>query len=228
MTGRLVQSTVELAWWRTAAYYAVPWRGRWQTELGGTVLSHAVHVLDMLMQVAGPVRRVGSMLATRLHDIEVEDNAVLVCSMRDGSLATIGVTVASVEEMTRHRFCFENLVAESNRRPYSNSGDPWTFIARDPEHQQRIDQHLTGLCLLPEDFAGQFLRWHQAKKRRSALPVSLQDARQVLELVTAVYHSMASGEFVDLPLSRNHPAYRGWHSSELARAVKIFGSPQLT
>ncbi len=29
-------------------YYAVPWRGKWATELGGVLVTHAIHQHDML------------------------------------------------------------------------------------------------------------------------------------------------------------------------------------
>ena len=47
--------------------------------------------------------------------------------------ASLGVTLGSAEEVTRHRFSFSGLVAESNTRPYTNSGDPWTFVGDTPE-----------------------------------------------------------------------------------------------
>ncbi len=35
IAGKPCLGTVETSWWRTAEYYAVPWRGKWATELGG-------------------------------------------------------------------------------------------------------------------------------------------------------------------------------------------------
>ena len=31
----------------TPEYYAVPWRGKWKTELGGVLMTHAIHPHDM-------------------------------------------------------------------------------------------------------------------------------------------------------------------------------------
>ena len=41
LTGRAYLSTIETSWRRPAEYYAVPWRGKWATELGGCCLSQA-------------------------------------------------------------------------------------------------------------------------------------------------------------------------------------------
>ena len=43
IAGKLYLSTIETAWKRGAAYYAVPWRGKWATELGGCFTAHAIH-----------------------------------------------------------------------------------------------------------------------------------------------------------------------------------------
>ena len=42
-------------WPRGADYYAVPWRGKWATELGGALLTHAIHLHDMLCYLMGDV-----------------------------------------------------------------------------------------------------------------------------------------------------------------------------
>ena len=42
------------------------------------------------------------------------------------------------------------------------------------------------------------------------LPITLADARQSLELVTALYHSSATGTAVNLPIGTDHPKYNGW------------------
>ena len=44
LAGKPYLATVETAWKRTAAYYAVPWRGKWATELGGVLVTHAIHL----------------------------------------------------------------------------------------------------------------------------------------------------------------------------------------
>ena len=214
LAGRAYLVTVELAWRRRAEYYAVPWRGTWRTELGGTLLSHAIHTLDMLCYVAGPVTNVFARTATRVNPIEVEDCAAVSLELADGALATLAVTLGSVAQITRHRFCFEQLTAESNTQPYRNSSDPWTFTGDTPEASARIEAALAHFEPLPEGFEGQFYRFHAALRDGTPLPVGLVDARAALELVTAMYVSARSGQAVALPLGNEHPAYAGWAPSD--------------
>ncbi|MCW5849098.1 MAG: Gfo/Idh/MocA family oxidoreductase [Anaerolineae bacterium] len=210
VAGQAYVSTVETMWRRRAAYYAVPWRGRWATELGGTLLGHALHTHDMLTYILGPVARVYARASTRVNAIETEDCAAITLEMADGSLATCAVTLGSSEEISRHRFCFSELTAESNTRPYTNSHEPWTFTPDTPEAAARIETALAEFDPLPERFPGQFYRFYQALRHGAPLPVTLGDARQALELVTAMYYSSATAAPVTLPLGPDHPYYPGW------------------
>jgi UDP-N-acetyl-2-amino-2-deoxyglucuronate dehydrogenase len=75
---------------RDADYYAEPWRGRWNTEGGGVLMTQAIHHIDLLQWFMGPARRVTARWATLAHReiIEVEDTACAVVEFASG-LATV-------------------------------------------------------------------------------------------------------------------------------------------
>ncbi len=167
VTGRAYLGTIEVAWRRRADYYAVPWRGRWQTELGGTMTTHAIHFLDQLTYVLGPVRSLYAVTTTRVNPIETEDCASVSFEMADGSLASLSVTMGSSVEISRQRYCFANLVAESNLAPYANNTSergfqPWQFVADTPDLKPRMDAALASVAPGPEGFEGQFARFGKA------------------------------------------------------------------
>jgi predicted dehydrogenase len=203
-------ATVETHWRRLPAYYANPWRGRWATELGGCLTTHAIHNHDLLIHVLGPVASVYARTSTRVNPIETEDCAAAVLEMADGSFATLSVTLGAEEDMSRLRFCFEGLTVESGRSAYNPGEAPWRFIAADPARQSAIDEIVAGVPSGPERYAGQFLRLHHALTEGGQLPVSIADARPSLELLTAAYHSARHNEPVRLPLGPDHPGYSGW------------------
>ncbi len=210
LAGRAYLSTVETAWLRGSDYYAVDWRGKWETELGGVLTTHAIHAHDLLCSVIGPVRSVFARTATRVNPIETEDCAAISCEMADGSLASLSATLGSRPEISRLRFCFEYLTAESSLSAYQPSFDPWTFTAANAERQAEVDAALRGFAAGPELYAGQFARFHAALASNGELPVTLADARASLELLTASYHSARTGEPVRLPLAPDHPSFAGW------------------
>ena len=210
IAGRAYLTTVETLWRRRAAYYAVPWRGKWDTELGGPLVTLAIHAHDALYYVLGPAKSVLARTTTLVNPIETDDCISASLEMADGSLATLSVTTGSVAQISRHRFCFSGLTAESNTEPYRNSSDPWTFTGDSPEVERQIEQALTEFEPLPEHFVGQFARFHIALVNGTELPVTLADARNSLELITAIYHSAETGEIVNLPIDAGHPKYAGW------------------
>jgi predicted dehydrogenase len=212
VAGRAYLTTVETAWRRRADYYAT-WRGKWKTELGGALVTLAVHAHDALYYILGPARSVFARTATLVNPIETEDCISASLEMADGSLCSLSVTTGSTRQITRHRFCFSHLTAESNTQPYANTSDPWSFTGDSPEIDQQIQDTLAHFDPLPEGFAGQFYRFHQALRCQAGdteLPVTLADARAALELITAVYFSARTGQVVRLPIGQAHPYYTGW------------------
>ncbi len=210
VTGRAYLTTAETAWRRRPDYYAVPWRGQWATELGGVLVSHAIHMHDSLTYILGPAKSLAAYTTTLVNPIEVEDTAAVSLQMADGSLCTFSVTIGSSAEVSRQRFCFSNLTAESNLRPYTFTGDDWAFIGDTPQIDEQIKEALSRFEPLPEGMAGQFYRFAQAMEPGGELPVTLADARSALELATAIYASAHTRQMVELPISPEHPFYAGW------------------
>ena len=210
LTGQAYFSTIETAWLRGDAYYAVDWRGKWKTELGGVMTTHAIHSHDILCSVIGPVKSVFARTTTRVNPIETEDCAAVSVEMADGSLATLSATLGSRPEISRLRFSFENLTAESSLSPYQPCFDPWTFTAADAELQREVDAAIGEVEPRKELYAGQFERFDAALRSGDALPVTLADARASLELLTAIYDSARTGQSVALPIGADHAYYSGW------------------
>jgi predicted dehydrogenase len=211
LAGRPYMTTVETHWWRGPDYYAVPWRGKWTSELGGGLLGHAIHAHDMLNYIHGPCAEVFAFGETLVNPIEVEDTVALAVRMANGSLASLSMTLGSREEISRLRFCFADLTAEScHDRPYAPQCEPWRWLVRDEAARPRIEAALADFAPGPEGFAAQFAGFYTALEQGGAAPVSLADGRLAIELATAIYASAASGSDVALPIAPDHPLYRGW------------------
>nr|WP_272212036.1 Gfo/Idh/MocA family oxidoreductase [Marinicella sp. W31]MDC2877931.1 Gfo/Idh/MocA family oxidoreductase [Marinicella sp. W31] len=210
LTGRPFMTTIETHWWRPPAYFAVEWRGKWKTELGGGLLGHAIHAHDMLNYIHGPCAEVFAYGSTLVNDIEVEDTAALAVKMQNGSLASLSMTLGSREQISRLRFCFEKLTVESIRDPYKVSRDPWRFVAEDEAHQRLVDDALDAVVPVADGYARQFALFDQALQAGEAPPVTLQDARNSLALVTAAYHSTRTGRPTPMPITADHPLYNSW------------------
>jgi predicted dehydrogenase len=208
LTGEAFVFNVDVAWWRSNEYYRNnPWRGKRATELGGALLSQAIHAVDMVRYILGPVKSVFGRASTRVNRIEVEDCVAISIEMADGSLGTMSVTLGSAAEISRHRFTFRKVSAESSTEPYANSREPWTFSFSDEHERTSITEALSQFKPLPEGYAGQCYRFHRALRDRTELPVTLMDARGTLEVIAATYYSSQTGEPVILPIGPGHPKY---------------------
>lgn len=211
LAGRPSVATAETHWSRQADYYrAASWRGTWEGETGGCFTTHAIHIHDMLCEVLGPIASVHARTSRRVNGNETEDMGTLSLQFVSGAMATSSVTLGSRQEISRLRFCFDNLVAESGLDPYNPGHDPWTFPHDDPAKAEAIQAVLADFTPRPERFAGQFQRLHQALTTGGPLPVTLADARRAVELLTAAYWSAHKGATVTLPLGPEHPFYAGW------------------
>ncbi len=67
-----------MKWFRTQAYYdSGAWRGTWALDGGGALMNQAIHSVDLLTWLMGPVVEIQANTATLAHErIEVEDAAV--------------------------------------------------------------------------------------------------------------------------------------------------------
>jgi predicted dehydrogenase len=217
LLGKSYLATIETHWRRGAAYYAAPWRGRFATELGGSLTTHAIHANDMLVHALGPIRSVHARTATRVNPIETEDCAVVSLEMADGTLAAHSVTMGAAVEHSRLRFYFEKVTVESNLSPYGPHLEPWQFETADEVTKAKIEAGLADFTPMPEHFAGQFSRLHAALTGAGPPPVTIADSRVALELLTAAYYSARTGETVALPIGPEHPYYRGWRETSGGR-----------
>ena len=210
LAGKPLVASLETHWNRGADYYGVPWRGTWQHENGGAILGHAIHAHDLLCHLFGPVEHLTAFAATRANPIETEDCAAIAFQMRNGALATSSITLGAADNWTRLRFCFSGLTATSGTNPYAPAEDVWTFTARGETAQGDIDAKLAGLPPVLCGYAGLFAGVADALDGKASHGVTLDDARQSLELVSAIYHSARTGTRADLPLGAEHPLYNGW------------------
>jgi predicted dehydrogenase len=210
IAGKPYIATVETAWKRTPKYYETPWRGCWETERGGVFLMHAIHCLDLMTWLMGPVASAFARVDTRVNPIEVEDCGVASLVMRSGALTSVAATLGSHREISRLRLCFEHVTFESAQAPYSPGDDPWETVAASPEVESRIADVLNDIRTVSLGYEGQLGAYHAALTTGGALPVTLADARASLELLSALYHSAATGTLAILPLAVDHPVYHGW------------------
>ncbi len=214
LAGKPLVATLETHWNRGADYYAVPWRGKWESERGGAVLGHAIHIHDLVTAFFGPVTEVSAILDTRVNPIETEDCAAIAMRTMSGGLVTSSITLGGADDRSRLRLVFDGLSAESGLNPYAPGEGEWTFTARNSAEQAdvdaalaEIDAEITGR---PSGYVGQFAAIADHLEGRQAAIVTAEDGVRSIELVAAIYHAARTRAHVQLPLDRSLPVCVDW------------------
>ncbi len=89
--GKLTSASAYVKWYRDQAYYdSAGWRGTWALDGGGALMNQAIHTVDTLLYLAGPVLSVQANTACLAHErIEVEDSALALLEFENGARGVI-------------------------------------------------------------------------------------------------------------------------------------------
>jgi predicted dehydrogenase len=86
---------LSIPWWRPQAYYDQPGRGTLARDGGGVLISQAIHALDLMLSLAGPVAAVAAIAGTSaLHRMETEDTVGAGLRFANGALGGLFASTA--------------------------------------------------------------------------------------------------------------------------------------
>jgi predicted dehydrogenase len=96
--GRISLILAEGLYHRPQAYYdSAAWRGTREMD-GGVLMNQAIHMVDLVRWMGGPVHSVAGHLATRGHTMEAEDTASVSLRFMNGALGAIVATTCAFPE----------------------------------------------------------------------------------------------------------------------------------
>jgi predicted dehydrogenase len=93
--GKILEADAYVKWFRSDEYYSRPIKGSWQTEGGGALINQAIHQVDILLHLIGPVSEVSGLwqLGAR-HNIESEDVVNAQFLYRSGATGVVQAATA--------------------------------------------------------------------------------------------------------------------------------------
>jgi UDP-N-acetyl-2-amino-2-deoxyglucuronate dehydrogenase len=200
--GKLFYGVASIRWNRKESYYSqANWRGKWKSD-GGALMNQSIHNIDLLLWMMGsPVIEVFGYIDNKKHpSIEVEDMGVALLKFANGSFGIIESSMNTYPENfeeTLSIFGEKGTVVLGGKSV--NKINHWNVMADPIDDLEVFNEEVdsvygNGHIALYKDFIDAI-----EKNREPA--ISLQDGRNAVEVILAIYKSSFEKRPVQLPLS---------------------------
>jgi predicted dehydrogenase len=208
--GRLTLGDAYVKWFRSQAYYdSGAWRGTWQLDGGGALMNQAIHSVDLLTWLMGPVEEITAHAATLAHErIAVEDTAVAGLRFENGALGTIEATTAAfpgyLKRIELHGSTGsaaleeEDLVRWDFAKPHRRDAE---IKARMAERTSTGGGASDPAAIGHHGHARQFRDLVAAIRQDRGPLVDGREGRRAVEIILGIYKAAEAGRAVRLPLA---------------------------
>ncbi|QMU96440.1 Gfo/Idh/MocA family oxidoreductase [Microbacterium esteraromaticum] len=205
---------------RDRQYYGQDdWRGSWQGEGGGVLLTMAIHYIDMMNWMLGTPTSVYGRWATLKHGecIDVEDVAGAVVTYDSGAIATVQALTTFENGFASQPSADVAYRAPGFRLAVHGTAGHSVGVAESPELAQAVNDLWTfdgeeslmagwreqeaGRTSVPEFHRRQIGEFLEAVRDGRQPAVTGRDGLTALEVVKGVYLAQQRGAAVSLPMS---------------------------
>ena len=210
--GILTLGDAYVKWYRTQEYYdSGHWRGTWELDGGGALMNQAIHSIDLLQWLMGPVVEISAKTATLAHErIEVEDVATASLRFENGALGTIEATTAaypgSLKKIEIHGSHGSAGIEEEDIRF-------WQFAKMRASDKKIIDKFADqtesgGGAADPSAIghaahAKQFKDFVDAIAKDRPAFIDGHEGRKSTEIILGIYKAAETGKSISLPLAKD-------------------------
>lgn len=214
--GRLTTGDAYVKWYRSQQYYdSGAWRGTWKLDGGGALMNQAIHSVDLLAWLMGPVRDISAHTAMLAHErIEVEDVAMATLRFENGALGVIEATTAAYPGFLKR---IEIHGTEGSAVLKEEDITAWEF-AKPRRADTAIRERMAGKTKTGGGAADPAAIGHHghtaqfrdvlAAIRSGGKPlIDGPEGRRSVELILAIYKAAETGRTVQLPL-RSDPVLK--------------------
>jgi UDP-N-acetyl-2-amino-2-deoxyglucuronate dehydrogenase len=200
--GRLSLIVAEGLYQRPQSYYdSAAWRGTRALD-GGVLMNQAIHTIDLVRWIGGPVASVAAHLATLGHQMEAEDTAAVSLRFASGTLGVILATTCANPEFPVELRVYGD---RGNVRLVGKAAAEWNVPgvpAPDPVAESEAPPAGVGLTRTWGTSAVGYLRQYsdfiEAVRTGRPPAVTGVDGRNAVELITAAYDADQAGRAVVL------------------------------
>jgi len=195
--GRLMIGDAYVKWYRAPEYYAGSWHGALALDGGGALINQAIHTVDLLRWMMGPVETAFALKAAlRYPQIEGEDTLVASLRFKNGALGVVEAAT-SVKPGFKRR-----LEISGERGAVILDGDTIGCWAIDGDDEEAGGgEQITDGSSDPAAISNQGHRLQIEDMMRAVIDdrapmIDGREGRKSLEVVVALYESAVSGQAV--------------------------------
>jgi predicted dehydrogenase len=204
--GRILQADAYVKWFRSDEYYSRPIKGSWHTEGGGALINQAIHQVDLLLYLIGPVVSVfGTWQLGARHKMESEDIVNALVAYKSGATGVIQAATAFWPGYT------ERVEIHGTKGTAIISGDRLTsWDVLDDEESNRADpaplaQDIASgssdpMAISVTSFERQFQDFADAVRNRREPLVNGEEGYRALQVVLGTYQSCRESRPVALTM----------------------------
>ena len=208
--GRLTVGDAIVKWYRTQQYYdSGAWRGTWELDGGGALMNQAIHTVDLLLWLMGPVVEVTAQAALLAHErIAVEDTITATLRFENGALGSIVATTAAFPGMLKR---VELSGSAGTAVMEEEDIIKWDFAETAPVDavikERMLNSQSTGggaadpAAIGFQGHAKLFANMIAAVDGKESLVIDGKEGRRSTEVILAIYKSAETGQAVKLPLA---------------------------
>ncbi len=208
--GRLTLGEAYVKWYRTQEYYdSGAWRGTWELDGGGALMNQAIHSVDILTWLMGPVVEITAHAGLLAHKrIAVEDTVVATLKFKNGALGVLEASTACYPGYLKR---IEVHGSEGSAAMEEEDVVVWDFAKQargDAAIRARMDARISTAGGAADPAAighhghtAQFRDVLDAIRTGRKPAIDGPEGRRSVEIILGVYKAAETGKTVKLPLA---------------------------
>ena len=199
--GRILQADSYTKWHRPQPYYDRPGKGTWGVEGGGALINQAIHGLDLLLYLVGPVKELfGNWQLAAAHEMESEDVVNAILRYESGATGVIQAATAILpgypERIELHGTKGSAIITGDKLTAWDVEGDSGEGV---PLVGEDLDSGASDpMAISLEPMKRQFRDFAESIETGRKPLCAGEDGYRALQVVLAVYESARDGEKIKL------------------------------
>ena len=195
--GKIINCSMKLKWHRSQDYYNDGWHGKWSMD-GGVINQQAIHHLDALNWVCGPIEKIIALKKNIINKLEAEDTLSALIEFKKGYLGTIEVTTAAKEDFEASISVVGNKGMATIGGIALNKIELWKFNNNFLNEKKIIKKYSqsvpNGYGLSHITLVNKIISNIKNKRKKINIPIS--EAVKSVELVHSIYSSIEKNKWI--------------------------------